>query len=299
MVKIRVPATTANIGPGFDTLGLALNLFQTITVEKAEIGNKEVIWPNMPLVSDADNLVLIALEYALNLKNQENLGYKLTMLSTEIPISRGLGSSAAAIVAGLYAANYLIDFQFTQQNLIDMATALEGHPDNVTPAILGNMVIASMINGNVIHASIPFPDDLQLAVFVPNFKLSTSVSRKVLPANYSKVQCVHNISRISLLVHSLLTKDYTHLKIALEDEIHQPYRFPIIEDSETIMTILKDSDAYGYFLSGAGPTIIAIIPKGLVGFQYTINLNNEPLSHQWQLLTVSTNKSGAIVEFVK
>ncbi|GAB6106203.1 homoserine kinase [Fusibacter bizertensis] len=299
MVKIRVPATTANIGPGFDTLGLALNLFQTITVEKAEVGNKEVIWSDTPLVSDADNLVLTALEYALNLKSQNNLGYRLTMLSTEIPISRGLGSSAAAIVAGLYAANYLIDFQFTQQNLIDMATALEGHPDNVTPAILGNMVIASMIDENVVHASIPFPDDLQLAIFVPNFKLSTSVSRKVLPENYTKEQCVHNVSRISFLVHSLLTKDYTHLKIALEDEIHQPYRFPIIEDSEIILTMLKGSDAYGCFLSGAGPTIIAMIPKGLVGFQYTINLNNQPLLHQWQLLTVSTNKSGAIVEFIK
>lgn len=299
MVKISVPATTANIGPGFDTLGLALNLFQIIIVEKAEIGHKEVIWPDVVLVSDAENLVITALEYALALKNKDTLGYKLTMLSTDIPISRGLGSSAAAIVAGLFAANYLLDFQFSQQALINIATVLEGHPDNVAPAILGDLVIASTINENVVHATVPFPDDLDLIVLVPNFKLSTSEARKVLPMTYSKSQCIHNISKVSLLIHSLLTKDYTHLKLALGDEIHQPYRFPIIEDSDKIINLLESSKSYGYFLSGAGPSIISIVPKGLINLESIFNLNDAPLLHEWQNFTVSVNKSGAVIEYIK
>jgi homoserine kinase len=299
MVKIKVPATTANIGPGFDTLGLALNLFQTITIEKKESKEKEIIWPDEVLVSNQENLVIKALEHALALKNQSDLGYTLTMLSTEIPISRGLGSSAAAIVSGLYAANYLLGYVFSQQELINIATALEGHPDNVTPAILGNLVIASSIHNEVIHASVPFPNDLELVVLVPSFKLNTSESREILPKTYTKEQCVSNISRVSLLIHSLLTKDYTHLKIALNDFIHQPYRFTIIDDSQLLIDELVASQAYGYFLSGAGPTIIAIIDKGLIGFQKSINILGKGFQHHWQILTIDVNKSGAIVEVIK
>ncbi len=296
MVIIKVPATTANLGPGFDTLGMAVNLFQEISIEKAEHNNKTVNWHGEVLVDLDHNFVVTALERALSLKGKSSVGYALTMLKSEIPISRGLGSSAAAIVAGIYAANYLLDYEMTRQEILDLATQIEGHPDNVAPAILGNLIIASTVDGSTRFASIDFPSDLDLHVFIPNFKLNTAYARKVLPDAYTRAQCINNISNISFLIHALLSKNYENLKLSFSDEIHEPYRYPLIDDSALIKEQLASNDTYGTFISGAGPTMIALTKKNTT---LKINLNTDDFKHYWTHINVDANKSGATYEIIK
>lgn len=299
MIKIKVPATTANLGPGFDTLGLALNLFQEIIVKPLEPENKQIKWLDVALLSDSENLVALALEKALKHKNQSHLGYEILMSHTDIPISRGLGSSAAAIVAGLYAANYLMDYCMSQQEIIDLATSMEGHPDNVVPAILGNLIIATQIDGITQYAKIDFPEDLCLLTLTPSFKLSTELARKALPHDYKRSDCIYNLSRVGFLIHALLTKEYKLLPLALSDVIHEPYRYQLIEDSDWVKLALKHTNAYGCFISGAGPTIIALIPRGEQIHLLDEHLNTEAFKHHWTSTVLSVNKSGAIYEILK
>ena len=299
MIKIRVPATTANLGPGFDTLGLALNLFQEIIVKALDSGRKEILWTGEPLLADADNLVIVALEKALLQKNHTHLGYELTMHHTEIPISRGLGSSAAAIVAGIYAANYLMEYTMTQQEIIDLATTMEGHPDNVVPAILGNLILATQMDGTTHYAKIDFPEDLQLLTLIPDYKLSTEMARRVLPDQYSRSACIYNLSRVGFLLHALITRDYALLPLALSDVIHEPYRYLLIEDSESVKRALTHINAYGCFISGAGPSIIALIHRGESLYNLAHHLNTEAFSHHWTSLVIDVNKSGAVYEILK
>lgn len=299
MVKIRVPATTANLGPGFDTLGLALNLFQEIIIRPLEPGRKEIKWSGEPLLTDADNLVCVALEKALHLKNQAHLGYELTMHHTDIPISRGLGSSAAAIVAGLYAANALMDHAMTQQEILDLATSMEGHPDNVAPAILGNLILATQKDGTTHYAKIDFPEDLKLLTLIPDYKLSTEMARKALPDQYSRPECIYNLSRIGFLLHALITRDYALLPLALSDVIHEPYRYPLIEDSDAVKQALSHLNAYGCFISGAGPSIIALIHRGESVDALAQYLNTETFNHHWTSMVLDVNHSGAVYELLK
>ena len=297
MVRIKVPATTANLGPGFDCLGMALELFQTITIEKND-SEKMVFWTNEKLVEDKDNYVIQAIEFVLRKFNQSKLGYTLVMEDTQIPVSRGLGSSAAALVAGLFAANYLLDYPLSQHEIIDYANQLEGHPDNVAPAILGNVVLATTINDQTIYSQIKFPKELELVVFVPNYKLSTEKARRSLPAEYPRENVIFNVSRMGFLMHGLITQDYKHLKMAFEDCVHQPYRFPLIEDSHLILTAINEIDHLGYFISGAGPTLITIVKKGTV-INVSSLINTSEFKHNWQYFSIPVNHSGTTIEVLK
>lgn len=296
MIKIKVPATTANIGPGFDTLGMALELFQEIAIEKADPGEKSIEWRSDKMVEDHENFVTQALEAALSKYDASHLGYRLTMLKSEIPISRGLGSSAAAIVAGLFAANYLLDGALSKDDILDIANDMEGHPDNVAPAIFGNMILATCIDGKTHYSKIVFPDDLVLKVFVPDFRLSTALARGALPESYDRQTCIYNMSRVSFLIQALITKDYTHLPIALSDKIHQPYRFPLIGDSDILIDRVAKTKAFGMFISGAGPTLIAMVRKDDNSFDSMIQLHDGTLKHHWTLTTLNVNQTGATCE---
>lgn len=299
MIKIKVPATTANIGPGFDTLGMALNLFQEIIIEPGEPNVKQVLWPNTQLLPNERNLVLKSLEHVLALEGKSELGYTLTMHKSDIPISRGLGSSAAAIVSGIMAANYLLGNRLSLQEMLNIATEMEGHPDNVAPALLGNLIIATSHNNNIVYATINFPDNLNLKVLVPDFELSTERARSALPHSYKRSECIFNLSRISFLIHALLTQTYENLPIAFSDLIHEPYRYPLIEDSSEIVSQLSQTEAYGHFISGAGPTIISIVHESDSTFDQLLNLNSRSLKHHWQCLTLTVNSSGAQYEQLK
>lgn len=298
MVKIKVPGTSANIGPGYDTLGLALNIFNEITVEKKESGI-EILWdipnPNIPL---EENLVYVALIHTLKKYKKEHLGCTIRMTKVDVPISRGLGSSAAAIVCGIYAAHYLMDYALSTKEIVSIATELEGHPDNVAPAILGNMVISVMADSKVIYSTIDFPEDIIFNVLIPNFKLSTEKARSVLPKEYKVADCIFNTSRLALLLNFLRDRDYENLRICLEDKLHQPYRFSLINNSLEIFEESKKLGALGEFISGAGPTLISWSTKDNKEYQEKLTKFLDTLEDKWELKDLTINKSGTIIEEV-
>lgn len=208
MFRITVPATTANIGPGFDAMGLALNLFLSVDVRALDSDQQRVVWtdPKMePLSDDKKNLILISMATTLRKLNLENKGFELIMRDCQIPVSRGLGSSASAIVAGIVAANELGGRQMTQKDIIDWATELEGHPDNVVPAILGGMSVSFEADGEVFTTQIPVPSQLGFAVMVPDFELSTKLAREALPRAILKLTAsITSQERLTLLDHLIM-----------------------------------------------------------------------------------------------
>ena len=296
MVKIKVPGTSANIGPGFDTLGLALNIFNEITVEKKNSGI-EVLWdipnPNIPL---EDNLVYVALVHTLKKYKKEDLGCTVRMTKVDIPISRGLGSSAAAIVCGIYAAHYLMDYSLSTKDIVNIATELEGHPDNVAPAILGNMILSVMTGDSVLYSKIDFPEEIKFNVLIPNFKLSTEKARSVLPGSYSTADCVSNASRLALMLNFLKEKRYNDLRVCLEDKIHQPYRFELINNSLDIFEKSKDLGALGEFISGAGPTLITWVDKNEESYKKELQKYLDTLDDKWEIKDLTINTTGTIIE---
>ena len=297
MVKIKVPGTSANIGPGFDTLGLALNIFNEIIVEKKEEGI-EIKWdipnPNIPL---EENLVYVALVHTLKKYKKENLGCTITMSKIDIPISRGLGSSAAAIVGGIYAANYLMDNILCTKDIVEIATELEGHPDNVAPAILGNMIISVMTNEKVLYSKINFPEEIKFNVLIPNFKLSTEKARSVLPKAYSTADCISNASRLALMLSFLNEKRFEDLRECLVDKVHQPYRFPLINNSLDIFEKSKELGALGEFISGAGPTLITwVLDNKEDLYQEELQKYLDTLEDIWEIKNLTINTSGTVVE---
>ncbi len=299
MVKIKVPGTSANIGPGFDTLGLALNIFNEIIVEKKEEGI-EIKWdipnPNIPL---EENLVYVALVHTLKKYKKENLGCTITMSKIDIPISRGLGSSAAAIVGGIYAANYLMDNILCTKDIVEIATELEGHPDNVAPAILGNMIISVMTNEKVLYSKIHFPEEIKFNVLIPNFKLSTEKARSVLPKSYSTADCISNASRLALMLSFLNEKRFEDLRECLVDKVHQPYRFPLINNSLDIFEKSKELGALGEFISGAGPTLITwVLDNKEDLYQEELQKYLDTLEDIWEIKNLTINTSGTVVEIV-
>ena len=296
MVKIKVPGTSANIGPGFDTLGLALNIFNEITVEKKNSGI-EVLWdipnPNIPL---EDNLVYVALVHTLKKYKKEDLGCTVRMTKVDIPISRGLGSSAAAIVCGIYAAHYLMDYSLSTKDIVNIATELEGHPDNVAPAILGNMILSVMTGDSVLYSKIDFPEEIKFNVLIPNFKLSTEKARSVLPGSYSTADCVSNASRLALMLNFLKEKRYNDLRVCLEDKIHQPYRFELINNSLDIFKKSKELGALGEFISGAGPTLITWVDKNEESYKKELQKYLDTLDDKWEIKDLTINTTGTIIE---
>lgn len=296
MVRIKVPGTSANIGPGFDTLGLALNIFNEITVEKKNSGI-EVLWdipnPNIPL---EDNLVYVALVHTLKKYKKEDLGCTVRMTKVDIPISRGLGSSAAAIVCGIYAAHYLMDYSLSTKDIVNIATELEGHPDNVAPAILGNMILSVMTGDSVLYSKIDFPEEIKFNVLIPNFKLSTEKARSVLPGSYSTADCVSNASRLALMLNFLKEKRYNDLRVCLEDKIHQPYRFELINNSLDIFEKSKELGALGEFISGAGPTLITWVDKNEESYKKELQKYLDTLDDKWEIKDLTINTTGTIIE---
>jgi homoserine kinase len=300
MFRITVPATTANIGPGFDAMGLALNLFLSVDVRALDSDEQRVVWadPKMEPLSDDKNLILISMTTTLRKFNMENQGFELIMRDCQIPVSRGLGSSASAIVAGIIAANELAGRQMTQKDIIDWATELEGHPDNVVPAILGGMSVSFQADGDVFTTQIPVPSQLGFAVMIPDFELSTKMAREALPDSYSKADCIHNLSRAAYLVGSFNNGSLSGLREALNDKVHQPYRIGLIQDGQHILDKTKELGAAGEFISGAGPTLIALYDKSNKDFRSLLKSELDELTNNWTLLDLDVCRQGVTVEVI-
>lgn len=256
---VLVPATTANLGPGFDCLGLALNLYNRVEVHAAAETRLSVRGQGAGALAENDsNLVWQAASHLWRYVGYTPPALEIRMHNL-IPLSRGLGSSSAAIVAGLMLANHLAGQPCTRQQLVDMATEIEGHPDNVAPALLGGLVVSALAGEQVLTSSFPWPRDLQIVACVPDFELSTQLARQALPAIVSHADAVHNVSRLALLLAALQAEDFSLLGHATDDRLHQPYRSALIPGADLAWEGARAAGAAATMISGAGPTLLALV----------------------------------------
>jgi homoserine kinase len=258
-VTVKVPATTANCGPGFDAVGIACTLYNELELTLTHSGTtriKNIGEGSGLLPANETNITYQAIQSVFNKAGYTCPGLSLTMTNA-IPLARGLGSSAAAIVAGLVAANEILDSPLTTAELLDMATAIEGHPDNVAPALFGGIAISAMNNAKVETLRLLPPRPLSLVVAVPEFALATKIARQVLPKQVSLADAAFNVSRTALMVGALATGNYAFLSSGLEDKLHQPYRQSLIPGMADVLSAAKTAGAFGAALSGAGPCLIA------------------------------------------
>lgn len=262
-VTISVPATTANIGPGFDCLGAALTLYNRFTFALATDDAPPVVIRAEGeeadrVQTDASNLVYQSFVQLYQTIQQPVPAVQID-IQLGVPLARGLGSSATAIVAGLVGANVLAGSPLTQQEVMQQAIAMEGHPDNVVPALLGGCrLAATTLNGDWEICEIPWHSDIAAVVAIPNFELSTAEARRVLPESYSRTDAIFNTAHLGLLVRGLETGEASWLQAALQDRIHQPYRYSLIAGYQAVQTAALDAGAYGLVISGAGPTLLAL-----------------------------------------
>ena len=257
-LKIRVPATTANLGPGFDCLGLALDWWNSIEVETIARGLQvECDCPaGVDLPLNRHNLVVYGIDAVFRLAKQRRPPLHICMTS-RIPIASGLGSSSAAIVGGLIAGNVLLGNLYSRDELVTLATRIEGHPDNVAPALLGGLMVAAMSGKQVTVARFPVPRELRCVLFIPNAALLTKKSRRILPKRIPRADAIYNASRVALWIAALRERRWDWLDVATQDRLHQPYRAKLVPGMYTLFGAAKDAGARGAALSGAGPSIIA------------------------------------------
>ncbi len=257
--KIQIPATSANVGPGFDCLGLALDLFNDIEYELfGNSGDLEIVIQGegkKSLSKGEDNLVYASYKKVFEYLGKKPLGIKIKQ-TNRIPLSRGLGSSSAAIVGGIVLANEILNKPLDNKQMLKIAVEIEGHPDNVAPALLGGFVISFKTNEDIISKKINVPEEILTTVIVPEFQLSTKDSREILPKMVPMEDAIFNISRASLLVSSLITEDYEKIKYSFKDKLHQNYRGSLIPGLLEVIDEAEKMDILGITLSGAGPSII-------------------------------------------
>lgn len=255
-VSVSVPATSANLGPGFDCLGVALACHNQFVFSPAE--HLTIVAPGCPTLDcSRDNLA-----YQSFARLFQTLGLPVPSVHLEItasiPLARGLGSSATAIVGGLAAANAWLGTPWDRAQLLAEATRIEGHPDNVAPALLGGCQLSLITDGGVLCAAVPWPETICPVAVIPDFELSTAQARAVLPGDFSKADSIFNCTRVGLLVLALSQGRTDWLPLALQDRIHQPYRQTLVPGMADLIQQAPTLGAYGLVLSGAGPTLLVL-----------------------------------------
>lgn len=281
-MKIIVPATSANVGPGFDSVGVAVTKYLEIQVceEREEWMIEHQLGKWIP--RDERNLLLkIALQIVPDLQPR-----RLKMVS-DIPLARGLGSSSSVIVAGIELANQLGNLKLSKHEKLQLATKIEGHPDNVAPAIYGNLVIASSVDGQVSAVVAPFPECAFLA-YIPNYELRTRDSRGVLPKKLSYKEAVAASSIANVAIAALLTGDMVKAGQAIESDLfHERYRQELVREFATIKKVAKRNGAYATYLSGAGPTVMVLAEPDKMP-KIKAELEKQPLKGKLHDLQVDT-----------
>lgn len=293
MIRVRVPATSANIGPGFDAMGLALELYNEFEFEKLDSGIEFTGFEER--YRNEDNLVLRTVRRFYEAAGLNLKGIRIG-IREGIPVSRGLGSSAACIVGGLMGANALEGQVLSKQELIRLAVDIEGHPDNVVPAFEGGLTVSFSEAASVRYERIPFESGrLCLYALIPDFEVSTEKARKVLPEAYPLEDAVYNISRTAMLVARLVNGNFSDLWPVLKDRVHQPYRSRLIEGFDAIEKELKRIGFDGLFISGAGPTLMGVLARPDEEKERALEAFLETLQAHWTMMPIAIDGQGARV----
>lgn len=258
--RVHVPATTANLGPGFDAFGMALTVYNAFTVQAA-VGDSQVTVAGegeTELADAADNLFLRAFARAFMEARESPPGISLHM-ENDIPLYRGLGSSASAAVGGLVAANHLLGNTLSDGQVLQLACDLEGHPDNVAAALFGGLIVCATEGGDMpTYARVPVPENLHAVVCVPDQHLPTELARSVVPIEVSLGDAVYNVGHAALLLTGIMQSDEESIRAGMQDRLHQPHRATIFPAMTPIMHAALGAGACGSALSGAGSSILAL-----------------------------------------
>lgn len=293
-VTIRVPATTANLGPGFDAFGCALSLYTDVTFEETECGleitgcDEEFTGP--------DNLAYTSFCAVLASFCEDIPGVKIH-IDAHIPICRGLGSSAALLVAGAIGANVLRGNKLSTQGLLNITNAMEGHPDNLAPAFYGGLTASMVDNGLPVTVNFPLHPDWEFLALVPDFSLSTAKARAILPAELPRADAVYNISHGAMVLKALELGDTKLLRNAMKDRLHQDYRKHLITDYDAIETLVRTTNA-GFCISGAGPTLLCITQDETLEEKLADKLPGITTAH-WEILPLHVEFQGARILHVE
>lgn len=259
IVTARIPASTTNLGPGFDVLGLALNLYSTITLEIT--GNSsEVVVTGVDIdkiPNTTEHIAYKAVEFVYKRSERTKPSGLKLKIDNGIPAIRGLGGSGTAILGGLLTANTLCGNPYTRSEILNFASSLEGHPDNVAASLYGGLVISVQENEHIHTIQLNCDPTLHVVVAIPEFTLSTQTARNILPKTVDFADAIYNVSRSSFLVASIATGKYDMLPVAMKDKMHQPYRSNLIPGFDEVVQAATESGALSIALSGAGPTIAA------------------------------------------
>ncbi len=297
MWKVSIPASSGNIGVGFDCAGLAIAVYNSIDFEARESGliiEQSTPAPNIPC--NEKNMIFQAAKYAA-----DKLGKKLPGLYLKqyngIPNTRGMGSSAACIVGGILIADTVLGAGLSKEEMLEIATDLEGHPDNAAPAIFGGACVSARHPKGILTRPIPIREDLALCLAIPSFTLSTKKARAVLPRQIPLADAVSNIAGMGLLISAFYSGDYSALRIALNDRLHQPYRKGLIAHFDGIIQTLYDCGAYGACLSGAGTTILAFVDKAdSKAIAQRAAARVRRFSGNWKIIASDFDRTGAYVQ---
>lgn len=296
-VTVRVPATSANLGPGFDALGVALDWTARITVATGQAPRAA---SESPIVAAIERMAAGAAAVLLEAAG-ERAGHVNATYQGDLPVGRGLGMSAASRAAGLVAANRMLDDRLPAEALVPLAVRLEGHGDNIIPALFGGLQVVVHTDSDgghgAVHVPIEPPDDLHLALLVPEFSMPTEESRKRLPVTLTRQEAVANIGRSAMIVAALTQRRYDVLRVAVEDVLHQPARAGLFPALYPLIEAATAAGAYGAYLSGGGSTVAAFVAPS-VGEAVATAMARTAAEHQLQAFTRVVALSGRGTEVV-
>lgn len=300
VIRVKSPSTTANMGPGFDCLGMALDLWNEITVIPMDAPvNGDLVEitgeGQNELTTDRSNLVYKSIEFLFGEAGLEIPSFKL-VCDNQIPLKRGLGSSAAAIAGGLVAANAMCGNIFSKQELLEMAATIEGHPDNVAAAVMGGLQLVVSDGPQIYTVPISVPSDIKAVIFVPDITIATDDARRVLPKLISREDAIFNMGRLALLISGMGSNHPEYLRIATEDKIHQPYRQNLFPAMKLIFKAARDASALGVFLSGSGPTILALANDREMTIAYEMFEAARQAGVEGTVSIIGTSVSGTYIE---
>jgi homoserine kinase len=296
-MKIRVPATTANLGPGFDVFGLALQLYLKVNARKSA-GPLELTYRGRgdgSVALDETNLIWRTFTHVAE-REQAQWPNLVIDIENDIPFGRGLGSSGAAVVAGVLMANEICQLNLSRERMLDYALEIEPHPDNITAALLGGLVACCVTDdSHMLHAKIPVSPQIKAVVVVPDFELATTQARAVLPAQYARADAVFNLQRVAMLAMALGGARRELVAEAMRDRLHQPYRTPLIPGLEESLELQDVPGLLGVSLSGAGPSVLALAVANFAHIGEKIQANFDRHGIRSEVLVLDIEEHGAEV----
>ncbi|MDR0841735.1 MAG: homoserine kinase [Christensenellaceae bacterium] len=289
MIHITVPASTSNVGPGFDSLGCAMALYNRFAFEELPADEYRIRCAD-PRFANRDNLTVVGYEAAMRYMGLPAQGLAAE-IQAEVPVARGLGSSSTLIVAGAMAAAKLHGDKLTKAELLDICTQLEGHPDNLAPTIYGGFTAALLHEGKPYAVNYPLHESLRFLALIPDFETSTQEARQSLPQTTTYQDAVFNISHIAVLLRALELGDAALIRLSLNDTLHQPYRKQLIHGYDTVAQRASDCGAIAFFISGSGSTCMCLYSEA--SFLQRIAAAVAPLPHAWRALPLRVDHTGA------